>query len=278
MNNDKIIKETKRINKILENDEKKFYRENSNIPKEYWDYKWKNTGAGVKFYDPSFSSPGLRVSKETERTRENARNIALNYVSNLKKNVETGKSLLFVGGKNSGKTVLATLILREAINGLVGDVLFVPFSQLVVESNVYLPQDVGDFTEKYIEPTILCIDDIDGDREGASKFRDYLDHILTSRRLAQSPTIVTSKIDLTGILRVCGKSVFSLLGDSSIYKKVNIVSNDSQDLEVDYLCTGLSFSISDLERELKKYRSNNPNNDVVDSSVVSDLLRKSIKA
>jgi DNA replication protein DnaC len=90
--------------KEVESVEKKHWRKHSNIPQEYWEYKWFKKNDLDKHYDPKFNIDKLAVGQKTIKTRENARNVALSYVKNLKENLKKGKSLYIVGGKSSGKT------------------------------------------------------------------------------------------------------------------------------------------------------------------------------
>lgn len=267
-----------RLHRDLRRSEKKFYRENSNIPKEYLDYKWSKKKGSKKYFDPEFEADkNYDVGPKTIGSRINALNIAAHYTRNLKENVEEGKSLFFLGGKNSGKTVLATLILRETINKLVENVLFVPFSQLVVEANVYLPEDVNEYTERYITPTILCIDDLDNTRKPSERFIQYLDHILTTRRLCKSPTIITSKITLHTVSKVFGNSIYELFADPT-YTKVSIFSHDKQKHDVDFLYTGHSYRLSLLIKELQKVKRERKVDmgDRIDANAIQEALSKTV--
>lgn len=264
---------------VQEKAERDFYRKGSNIPKEYWDYKWVESEPGVKFYDPKFVAktdiPVVDAAVIESRTR--ARDEAFKYASKIKENCQSGSSLLFVGGQRSGKTVLATLILREGINKLIGSVYFVPFIQLVVEANVYLKSDIEEYTAQYIDPDVLCVDDIDSSRKTSDKFKEYFDYILTSRRLARKPTIITSRLPVSKIRSMIGDGVYTLLNDKSIYKHINILSREMDYEDVDILSMNFSFdSVKLIERirdNSKKKASKKP---MMSSQEIHDILKECI--
>lgn len=242
-------------NRILK--ERDVYLSQSNIPKEYLKYKWKKVQEGDKFYDPNFKGSTLGaigVSRQITFSRKNARDNALDYARNIKKYSELGRSLCFIGGKDSGKTVLATLILREAINKFIGSVLFVPFSQFCIEGSVWDNDDVNDFISKYTTPDILCIDDVDEQENVYGKFKTYFSHILNERKSNQDPTIITSKISLDKMGEVCGKSVVNIITDNNTYKILSIMSSEGQISDIDYQCSGFNFRLEDLIKDLNAYK------------------------
>jgi len=269
------MQKTFSLSKAMENDEKKFYRKNSDIPKEYWAYRWVKVSDGDKFYDPEFSTQNKIISEKTIFNRTKARDFAIDYVKNLDQNISSGKSIVFMGGKDSGKTVLATLILREIINKTLGDVLFVPFSQLIVESNVYLQDDIKNFTEKYTSPLALCIDDIDV-RNTSEKLKEYLDHILTFRRLNLLPTIITSVGDFKDIRKTCGDPVYRLLSDNKIYKIFSIASFDEQNYGIDYFHTGHKVDIDLLISELRKIKISKGKENKISMEELQSVLCRAI--
>ena len=267
------VEQVRKLNRELSRIEKKHHRKHSNIPKEYWEYRWLKNKEEQKYYDPLFNPDARIVGQKTIESRINARDRSWDYVENLEENIREGESLFYLGGKNSGKTVLATLVMREAINQLAKSVLFVPFSQLLVEANVYLPEDISEYTEKYISPEMLCIDDIDNAREPNKKFIEYLDYILTTRRFCKSPTIVTSRISLTTLGKTLGNSIFELLSDS-IYRKISILSSDDQEKDMDFIYTGHSFCISALINELKEYKKRTDINDSIGADPLQSILSR----
>ncbi len=259
--------------------ERDFYRKGSNIPLEYWDYKWISTDNESKFYDPKFvvHTDFSVLDEAIIESRTRARNEAFEYSKNIKEKFELGKSLVIIGGQRSGKTVLATLILREAINNLIGSVYFVPFIQLVVESNVYFKEDIEKYTAQFIDPDMLCIDDIDSIRDTSPKFKEYFDYILTSRRLSRKPTIITSRMPVSKMRSMVGNGVFTLLNDRSIYKHINILSKDLNFEDMDILNSGFNFDINKLVEKLREHsRKQQIKNPVVISSSMHNILKDCI--
>ena len=256
-NQDGIIKH---ITEQAEKFKRTHYRQNSNIPKEYMNYIWGDKAVnGKKLYDSFFASKNKRVNKATAKTRKNAYNVAKDYSSNILKNTEDGKSLLFIGGQDTGKTVLATLILRDAINLLSKEVLFVSFSEFVLEANTAnFREHIDSMAEKYIEPKFLCLDNMNN-KTLKTKIQECLEYILTERRYAKNPTIITSKISMSELFNVVGESVFSLLNDPKIYKRVDIRSYDEEGFlgeggSADILYTGNLFNVEKTMKLLDFYR------------------------
>ena len=273
-----VQKKSLKLLQVQEKSERDYYRNSSNIPKEYLDYKWVKDEHNSKFYDPKFtaSTDISVVNTATIESRTRARDEALKYASNIKENYKNGVSLLFIGGQRSGKTVLATLILREAINKLVGSVYFVPFIQLIVESNVYFKADIEEYTAQYIDPDILCIDDIDSLRETSNKFKEYFDYILTSRRLARKPTIITSRIPVSKMRSMIGDGVYALLNDRSLYSHINIISRDLDFEDVDILSMDFDFELNGLVEKLKEHYRKSSNKSVISSVDIHDILKECI--
>lgn len=250
--------------------EKSYYLQKSNIPEEYLCYKWKKIKPSDKTYSVIYGHERSReLSELTKISRKRAFNIAKNFSLNIEKKYRDASSLLFIGGKNSGKTVLATLILRDAINKLLADVLFVPYSKLVIDANAAsFKEHFAEIEEKYIDPDFLCIDDIDGSKNLKDKTRECIDYILTERRFAKNPTIITSRINIEDLRKVLGDSVYSLISDRDIYERVDIASND---IEIDPLFAGGRFDVLKIIEYVDRYSDEGH----IDYEQMRDILYKS---
>jgi DNA replication protein DnaC len=191
----------------------------SNIPKQYLSAKWQE-------YRPDWNGSTIHDESIINSRREAKKN-CLNYVGNFKKTKEDGgNSILIVGERTSGKTVLATLILREAIKYFNERVLFVSFPQFVVEANTAnLGPERERLESKYIRPYFLCIDEITSiDRN--PKVRTYFSHILVERHGLKKPTILTSKINIEQIRKSFGNVIYDILTNQYNFGKIFIKTSD----------------------------------------------------
>lgn len=248
---------------------KEYYRENSCIPREYWDYKWTN----YKF-DANFSKARI-VNDAVVQSRKAAWKKSINYAENIKNNLENGKSILFVGKGSSGKTVLATLILREAIEKLIVSALYVPFSRLVIDFHtMYKREEISDSSEIYITPQFLCIDEVDSDRNMGDRFKNIFDNILMTRRYEKKPTIITSKVGISEIGKMCGDTIKRLIDESGIYEIINIYSEDDETIKI--FDSNVDFDAEILIKNIRSISSRFPNG-AISGTVLRDVIEKSVK-
>lgn len=252
------------MNREFNEERKRHYRENSNIPAEYWQYKWKD----YKF-DINFSKTSI-VNSAVVQSRKAAWEKSIEYAKNIVENHNRGRSLFYTGRGSSGKTVLATLILREAIEKMMVSVLHVPFSRLVVDFHtMYKREEISDSIESYLDPHFLCIDEVDVDRNMADKFKNIFDHILTSRRYEKKPTIITSKVGIDKIGDVCGDAIRRLIEDSGVYEIINIYSEGEDPMRI--FDSNIEFDIDLLVKELSLSGRN------VDKTITGKALRQIIE-
>jgi len=205
----------------------------SDIPEKYFRFKWED-------YKPSHNSRTSIVSKEAIESRLLAKKSAIVYVNNINKNINTGKSIVFFGPKSSGKTVLATLILREGIEKYALNVRYVRFLSLVsyeFENKYMLSQEeLKSIYDYYIDPDILCIDEIEN-ISVKEWVKSSIYEILVERFNQRKPTIITSKIDFQLIKKVCGDGFYNILNDNQMFEACYIDSD------------GISLSDTDIEKE-----------------------------
>lgn len=223
----------------------------SDIPPEYMKFKFTD-------YKLDLVSRKVNDKKTIEsiiQSRKNALNFVAEYVRNIKSNVETGRSVLLVGKATSGKTLLATLILKAAI-AKTFHAKYVRFLRLITEANTSnLNDERVEFENRYISPTVLCIDEIE-ESELNEKQKNYISHILSERRLNRRPTILTSKITQEEIRYVCGKNFHNAVDDRVIYyKPVNILtaSVDSDIATEDWLTSTHKYNAARLVDSIKVF-------------------------
>jgi len=237
--------------KNQENEIKKSLLNISGIPKQYLNFNWKS-------YDPENDSRNIINDKKVIESRKKAKEAALKYVLNIKENLANGKNLLFLGPKTSGKTVLATLILREIISKELCEVRYTRFVNLVSSqfNNLYkiTPDELKNLYDYYTEPDVLCIDEIE-----EIYVRDYVQNciheILIDRLNQKKPTIITSRISLGKIKKTCGNGFYDIINDNQIFDICSIgaesyfLTDDSIDADELYL---LEDAIKGLVYLLKK--------------------------
>ena len=210
---DFINKERKRI---------RDYRiSNSNIPVQYFGFSWSDYKL-----DHDFSK--VIRSKPIIESRKVAKVVCASYAKDLELACKSGKSIILIGKRSSGKTVLATLILRTAIDKLLGSVYYVPFSRFAMESNTAnLDDERESFESRYIDPQFLCIDEVD-EMDSNAKIRNYFGTILIERQKENKSTIITSKISLRVIKDIYGNLVHSALTNSEFFfNPVDIKTEDA---------------------------------------------------
>lgn len=196
----------------------KFLNSKSNIPYEYEKYSFKD-------YEEDNDSSSSIFDEDVKKSRKKAKKNALEYIIKLE-NIKEAKSIIFIGQKGSGKTVLATLILRYCINKYLYNVLYVRFPTIISElSTSYHKEDVIECLDKYSSPDILCIDEVE-DIEDNQYTKRYLQNIIITRHDNNKPTIITSKLKIGKFSKYFGKSGARHIEDPSLYKRVEILSKD----------------------------------------------------
>jgi DNA replication protein DnaC len=93
-----------------------------------------------------------------------------NYVSNLKENVENGKSVIFIGNPGIGKTMATCYIGMKILVDLGKWVKYISLTKFIIECNAlqYKHSALREYVSKYVNASILIIDDI-----GESRTEDW---------------------------------------------------------------------------------------------------------
>ena len=211
-------------------EEQKYLLKESNLPEDLIMYDWKD----YKFDDnEQVDDEGNKVdlSDDVIASRREVWRACGNYCLNLQKmNDEEDKeypfaSMLLIGTKGSGKSVLGSLILREAMKRLREKVFYVPFGTLSVELAMGSWDKHIEFFEKtYCSPKVLMIDEICEGYYIGNRARDNLNYILTRRANSGYPTIITSKTSYESLYHVTGIPAYMLIGKKEVYKHFTIMN------------------------------------------------------
>jgi len=238
----------------------------SGIPEQYFDFKWSDYKTDMDF--SRFISDEDIIS-----SRSLAKSICASYAKDIEIASKSGRSLLIIGKRSSGKSVLATLILRTAIESLIGSVFYVPFARFAMEANTAsLNTEREIFEEKYIEPLFLCIDEVD-DMDSTSKIKNYFGNILIQRQDERKPTIITSKISLLKIKEIYGSLVYSSITNEQFFlNPITIKTEELDNSETVWIDSGRRYSIDTIIRALQEIKNINEKKRKTDGRINVDLI------
>ena len=195
---------------------------------------------------------------------------------------ETGASLFIYGKRGSGKSVLGTLILRDAIDTLKESVLYVPFQCINMEAST---SNFVEHREKieatYCDPEFLMIDEIEGCHQITPKTRDYFSNILTLRNTYHKPTIVTSRIGLNKVREELGYAVFNAITQKDNYLAPICIKMESSEIffskdeiyDIEVLRKNIVFKME----EQRRGGSSTGNKDTVNGKELRDIILETLK-
>lgn len=227
----KLIAFSKEELKLQESQQRGFLI-SSEIPDDLLRYDWQD----YKFDNNEQvddSGEDLELHEDVQRSRRNAWKACGYYCKNMLKMDDDENtdypfaSILLMGTKGSGKSVLGSLILREAMKRLNEKVLYVSFGNLVVECST--PSWVNhreDLEETYCSPKMLMIDEVCDGHFINIKAQSYINHILTKRANWRHPTIITSKVSYDSLFHILGFPSHSLIGKLEIYNHISIINTE----------------------------------------------------
>lgn len=161
----------------------------------------------------------------------NALQEALSYIAKLDENIEVGFGLVFLSPQyGNGKTLLATLILKEAI--MHGYKCYMTTFQDMLSSmkkGWKDPQFEKWYKHKIDSAQVLLIDDVGKELMDSEGFnndfaRQTLDSLIRTRNQQSRPTIITSNFGGDDFQNIYGKAFMSLLSESN--KVVMVTGQD----------------------------------------------------
>lgn len=215
------------------------FRENSKIPPDLMRYSWKD----YKINDnEQVDENGKKIilSDEVIESRKEALEMCAAYAKNISLmgqvidedgNILPYASLLLIGTKGSGKSVLGSLILRKAMSDLMKETLYVSFASFI--SDLHAATMMGpryekrynEMIDRYYNPDILMIDEIDAGHYVTKQIQQHIDTILSRRADWDKPTIITSRLPYLSLAAVIGIPASRIVGKPENYIHVNILNN-----------------------------------------------------
>jgi DNA replication protein DnaC len=177
-----------------------------------------------------FAASGLLLKQQRASMmdiyRPEALHVYSEYSSGFRKYIESGAGLLLQGTNGSGKTLVATLLLKEALrNGYSG--FFLTFADMIEASRIrgYGQEDKQAFFRERIKSSrVLVVDDVGHEmRQGYSSdianiSKSLIDEVLRFRVGMAYTTIITSNMYENDLTKAYGKGIYSLLQESSMVR------------------------------------------------------------
>jgi len=163
------------------------------------------------------------------------------YCANIEKCIKDGTNMFIHGGPNSGKTMLAMIILQEAIaKGYT--VLRCNFSDFISVSTRYnFPDfDLDDMYDKYCDPDVLVLDKVSLEDKKSTKGITFINSVFDRRLLEKKSTIITSRHSLEEIGDSFGSNMQAMLCDvknirTNVKSKLSNISKMKKDEIDDYV-------------------------------------------
>lgn len=137
------------------------------------------------------------------------------YLAYLDAYVERGMGLVLIGTRGVGKTMLATLVLKQLIRRGVG-CYTTTFASTVEAFTAGWGKDKEVqkefFARKFMGSKVLLLDDLGKEFKSSTKLSEStFDHILRTREQNNRPTLLTTNYTETQLLSGYGDSILSML-------------------------------------------------------------------
>jgi DNA replication protein DnaC len=140
------------------------------------------------------------------------------YVCKHEDYVDQGLGLLFTGARGIGKTMLATLVLKELIRAGYGCRYSTYSSAMEMYTAGWRDRDERRrFEEKFVHTKVLLLDDMGREAKSSNNMQEStFEHILRNRVQSCRPTILTTNLDYGDLEEAYGSSAMSLLSEQSM--------------------------------------------------------------
>jgi len=240
----------------IEKDRIQKIKDDSDIPKSFYKWTWSD-------YKIDHESDKILLPEHIQESRKKAKLSCMMFAKNIRKSYldSLGTSLIMMGRKGSGKSVLGTLILRKVIAELSISVKYVRFLDLITNLNTaYLEDSRAALTEEYTKPYYLMIDEMEVKDDFYKRGKDYLSHIITQRSIKRRPTIITTNImSMKTIQDGFGESLYRIIDDKEVYMEpIKILTYGSSIEDEIYIPEG-NYNSDSLSDYIKRCVESNAN-------------------
>ena len=140
------------------------------------------------------------------------------YVRRHDDYVEQGLGLLFTGPRGIGKTMLATLVLKEFIRAGYRCCYATYSSAMEMYTTGWRDLDIKRrFEDTFLRTRVLLLDDMGREAKSANNMQEStFEHILRNRVQSCRPTILTTNLNYDDLEEGYGAAALSLLSEQSM--------------------------------------------------------------
>jgi DNA replication protein DnaC len=140
------------------------------------------------------------------------------YVRNHDGYIEQGLGLLFTGARGVGKTMLATLVLKEFIRAGYSCCYTTYSSAMEMYTAGWRDHnDKRRFEDKFLRTKVLLLDDMGREAKSSNNMQEStFEHIVRNRVQSCRPTILTTNLNYGDLEESYGEATMSLLTEQSM--------------------------------------------------------------